>query len=494
MFIHDRDEPYRPEFVVWMELPDQHVVGHAVVMPEDTEGAVARTLRRALTQPVAGSPRRPDVIRVADATIAAEVRDEVAGTIPVKVAPTPELDELLKHMQAAMPEVEGGEASYFAGSHVSPAAVEKLFTAAFSLFAIKPWTVANDTQVLRMDIPALDVDGACLSIIGQLDESRGVLIFASLDDFEQFLKATEPDAVERGSSLLGTELLALTFEAATVLPASMRREAMEHGWAVASADAYPLVERRDLDGAPRPLVERDVEIATACALSLSAFFAKRAAILQVGHLRPRLRVVLRRRRSGSAVHGSVRGVHGLRPGGIHRTRVRHPPATAGGGAVPAAGRPKRPRPCGSGRKYKKCHLADDEAEHARLQATAQTHAIDERLLKRLSRFAVQAFEPAWEAFEDDFADPDEAMQLALPWSVYCFEVEGTTVVDTLPRRPRTPLLAGRTEPARRTTRRVALRVGSRGHRAGKDLDPARPPVRRAAHRARNGRVAGARSS
>ena len=60
MFIHGRDEPYRPEFVVWMELPDHHVVGHAVVMPEDTEGAVARTLRRALTQPAAGSPRQPD--------------------------------------------------------------------------------------------------------------------------------------------------------------------------------------------------------------------------------------------------------------------------------------------------------------------------------------------------------------------------------------------------------------------------------------------------
>ena len=180
MLIHDRDEPYRPEFVVWMELPDHHVVGHAVVMPENTEGAVARTLRRALTQPAAGSPRQPDFIRVADATIAAEVRAEVAGTVPVKVAPTPELDELLEHMQAAMPEVEGGEASYFAGGHVSPTAVEKLFTAAFSLFAIKPWTVADDTQVLRMDIPALGVDGACLSIIGQLDESRGVLIFTLL--------------------------------------------------------------------------------------------------------------------------------------------------------------------------------------------------------------------------------------------------------------------------------------------------------------------------
>ena len=310
------------------------------------------------------------------------MRAEVAGTIPVKVAPTPELDELLKHMQAAMPEVEGGEASSFAGGHVSPAAVEKLFTAAFSLFAIKPWTVADDTQVLRMDIPALGVDGACLSIIGQLDESRGVLIFTSLDDFEQFLETTEPGAIEHGSSLLGTELLALTFEVATVLPSSMRREAMEHGWAVASADAYPLVERRDLDGAPRPLVERDVEIAAACALSLSAFFAKHAAIFKSDTFAP---------------------------------------------------------VCES-------YFDDDDRE---------------------VRFTVP-----YEAFTDfDLAESSSRLKL----------LESTAVKPT-------------NKPARRTTRRVALGVGSGGGRAGKDLDPARPPVRGAAHRARNGWVAGAHSS
>ena len=495
MFIHGRDEPYRPEFVVWMELPDQHIVGHAVVMPEDTEGAVARTLRRALTQPAAGSPRQPDVIRVADAAIAAEVRAEVAGAIPVKVAPTPELDELLKHMQAAIPEVEGGEASYFAGGHVSPAAVEKLFTAASSLFAIKPWTVADDTQVLRMDIPALGVDGACLSIIGQLDESRGVLIFTSLDDFEQFLEATESGAIEHGSSLLGTELLALTFEAATVLPASMRREAMEHGWAVASADAYPLVERRDLDGAPRPLVERDVEIAAACALSLSAFFAKHAAIFKSDTFAPRLRVVLRRRRSGK---------YGSRfPTRRSRTSTGRNPSNPSSTPSCNSGQRSRsdrgsaethPVRAAAGARYKKCHLADDEAEHARRQATAQTHAMDERLLNRFSRFALQAFGPAWEAFEDDFTDPDEAMQLALPWSVYCFEVEGTTVVDAYLDARESRCSQEERSPARRTTGRVALGVGSRGHRAGKDLDPARPPIRRAAHRARNGWVAGAHSS
>ena len=54
-------------------------------MPEDREGAVARGLRNALTQPAVGWPRRPDVVRVADAATAAEVRAEVGEAIPVTV-------------------------------------------------------------------------------------------------------------------------------------------------------------------------------------------------------------------------------------------------------------------------------------------------------------------------------------------------------------------------------------------------------------------------
>ena len=145
-----------------MELPDGFVVRQAIVVPEDTQDAVARTLRNALTQPAVGSPRQPDRIRVADAATAAEVRAEVAGAIPVTVAPTPELDDLLEHTIASLPAFQDGEPSYFAGGRISTAAVKRLFTAGSSLFALKPWTVVNAAQVLRMDIPALGVNGACL--------------------------------------------------------------------------------------------------------------------------------------------------------------------------------------------------------------------------------------------------------------------------------------------------------------------------------------------
>ena len=245
-YIQDPKEPYRPDIVLWMELPEGFVVGQAVVNPEDREGAVARALRNALTQPAIGSPRRPSAIRVPDAATAAEVRAEVGAAIPVTVAPTPELDALLEKMIETLPPDEDDEPSYFAQGHVSVAAVKMLFAASRRLFAAKPWTVVDDTQVIRMDIPALDVEGACLSVIGQLDESRGVLVFPSVDDFEAFLDVAESGDLERGRMALSAGWLGLLFEPATELPPSMRREAMEHGWAGG--------ERRRLPcgGPPRP--------------------------------------------------------------------------------------------------------------------------------------------------------------------------------------------------------------------------------------------------
>ena len=92
-FVQDHVEPYRPDIVIWMELPNHLVVGQAVLAPGDNHGALARILQSAIVNPTVGEPRQPDAIRIANHDLADEVRAEVAGTIPVTVAPTPELDE-----------------------------------------------------------------------------------------------------------------------------------------------------------------------------------------------------------------------------------------------------------------------------------------------------------------------------------------------------------------------------------------------------------------
>jgi len=104
--------------------------------------------------------------------------------------------------------------------------------------------------------------------------------------------------------------------------------------------------------------------------------------------------------------------------------------------APATGLPFQPKvgrnapcPCGSGHKYKKCHLPLDEAEHAATHTRSRLHALDGRMVRTLTNFAERRFGDTWMRFEDDFEDPDEAVQLAAPWSVYGFRVDGQTIVE-----------------------------------------------------------------
>ena len=371
----------------------------------------------ALEQPPAGS-RRPDRIRVADASLAAEIRAAVGGAIPVVVGPTPEIDAFLDTMLDSMPD----ERSYLEGGHVSPAAVARLFTAARFLWTVKPWNIANDGDAIRVDIPALGVDGACVSIIGALGERLGLMMFPSLEALGVFASAAERPQPETGPIDLGTDWLSLSFEREAHLAPAMRREVAHHGWPVASPDACPVVERWERDAASRPLVERDVEIAAACATSLSSFFIKHSTLFVANEIVP--------------VCESYFDETDL------EVRVTFPDEAfpefdlVEPDIAPAAGSPFQPKagrnapcPCGSGRKYKKCHLPLDEAEHATTRTRSRLHDLDGRMVRALTDFAIQRFGGAWMRFEDDFEDPDEAVQLAAPWSVYGFRVDGQTVVE-----------------------------------------------------------------
>ena len=437
LYLLDREEPYRPSLVAWLELPEGTVVGQDVVMPEDVDGAVAHVLREALTQPATGVPRRPDTIRVADAAIAAEVRAAVRGTIPVTVAPTPELDDLRDQLLESMPPGDEDD-SYFAGGRVSPAAVERLFTAARALFAMKPWSLVSDIRLLRLDIPALNVDGACLVVRSQTSGRRGMFIFPTPDAFDAFMDMAmqQGDDIDSGPTDITAGHLALVYERVTDLPRSKRREAMTHGWRVDSPDAYPMVECRDADGALRPVVERDVEIVAACAMSLGAFVLKHASIFSSD--------------TSTAVCESYFDDDDLEVrftfpcDALSDVDARAPVDDADGDmefdvafdAEPPPPEPFRPRatrnapcPCGSGRKYKKCCLPADEAKHADRRQSPVIQESDERLVNRLTHFAISELGNAWESFGDDFHSVRRAVSLAAPWSVYGFEVDGRSVVE-----------------------------------------------------------------
>ena len=59
------------------------------LLPATTTALSPAPCENAIDNPTVGEPRQPDAIRIADQVRADQVRAEVAGTIPVTVAPTP---------------------------------------------------------------------------------------------------------------------------------------------------------------------------------------------------------------------------------------------------------------------------------------------------------------------------------------------------------------------------------------------------------------------
>lgn len=165
-FVGEGDEPERPEVAMWLELPSGLIVGQELAMPAESQGGLGRALTAALDEPLIGPRRRPDSIRVADASLVGEVRAVLGPEFPIKVAPAPELEELIGQFAESVAELDE-EMSYFEDGQIEAEEVAKLFVAAKLLYEIAPWMAATDDQPVRMDIPTLEVDGACLCVIGR---------------------------------------------------------------------------------------------------------------------------------------------------------------------------------------------------------------------------------------------------------------------------------------------------------------------------------------
>jgi hypothetical protein len=284
--------PHRPDLIVFLSVEEDLVVGTALIDPSDPEVSFGEALLQTIAEPAIGAPRRPRRLRVPDERLAAEVR-EAAPDIDVLVASTPELDIVLESLAASLP--EGDEPSYLEHGTVGVEVVEDLFEAARLLHLAAPWKLGAEDEVLRLDIPALGVVGACVSIMGALEVAPGIAIFPSFDDFLDFLDALDGMTDASGDFALpadpsvadfGSPMLSLGFVTADELPEAMRREADGYGWRVAGPSAYPWVQNRARDGVMEPVGERGLQIIAACCGALAAFVPKHARLFSLDDYEP----------------------------------------------------------------------------------------------------------------------------------------------------------------------------------------------------------------
>ena len=273
-YVTGEGDPYRPELLVWMGS-DGKVLGSTTGKPGEVLRVAGESLKQAIARPLIGAPHAPLRLRVASSDLAAAVRG-AHPELEVLCAPTPEIDHMLAMMRDHMIEDADEEQSYLT-PEIPPDAVGAFFRAAASLFRAGPWKhVPDDQSVFSVTVEKLGIRAAALSIIGQMGESFGFVLFSSFDDFESYLDVATD--VEPNEKPVLPAHLALNFERGADLSPALRKEIAEHGWEVAGPNAYPWLYLVDPDLIARPPGPRDLTIAEAIALALPPILAEKRAL------------------------------------------------------------------------------------------------------------------------------------------------------------------------------------------------------------------------
>jgi hypothetical protein len=266
----DEGETIQPDIIFWMEIPSGLIISSNLIdrrKPVSFADSFEEAVRKNAALP------RPASIRVPDDRLAKELR-RVAGGIPIVVAPVPELDAAF----AGLEEMVGGaaEPSYLYGGEIPEEVVTGFFVAAQALFKAAPWRAIAEHKVVGVDIPRLKVKGACLSVIGGNNESFGLLLFRSLEDYLSFGKRP----AKGGRRKDPIAMRSMSFSSRKEIPPSMQREIKTHHWPVASPKAYPALFCVDRQMQPAPVTERDYRIMSACASAFLLFFEQHAEIFE----------------------------------------------------------------------------------------------------------------------------------------------------------------------------------------------------------------------
>jgi len=273
-----------------------------------------------------------------------------------------------------------------------------------------------------MDLPALGIEGACISIIGHTMPPPGFLIFPSLEGFQAFLDASEEPPRAGEPIDFETTWLSLELEEKSALPPAMQREIDEAGWKPARGGLCPHVRAYERDLVVRPLSDRDVEIVRRCAVGLSTFVARYGAVFDPHATEP-----------VSATIWDDDGVEIRLTAPYNAYDLFEVEQDEEDASVPSLDRVvgrNDPCPCGSGRKYKKCHMDEHQRARALRARAARCHELDNEVFCDLLEHAETAVgELWWQArwrLREVFDDAEDVVDC---WSVYDVPFDGRTVAE-----------------------------------------------------------------
>ncbi|MDB4955686.1 MAG: hypothetical protein JWO36_3255 [Myxococcales bacterium] len=275
--------------------------------------------------------------------------------------------------------------------HVAPQLVVELIVATIEFAASEPWNAfePDEAIAIRFEPDGREVEGC---VMGQAGEEFGLALYhhkGSIDKVMALAAEGRPEA-------------ARTIACTTVLIARDDSFAVDAVHEMTGVAGAPLVFHCTR-GKPGPAGEQDIAALVAALRAVTA-------LAQDG-----------RQASGRSLGAEHTVV-------AHATRGASKPSDATRSAFEGVGR-NQPCPCGSGKKFKRCHLSSVEAPPPHTSPRAALHARDERIVRDILVFGARRFgaEAIARGVDDTFSARRVSRQLVDPLLAYAWPIDGKSL-------------------------------------------------------------------
>lgn len=275
-YVTEEGQSYRPFLMLWIDA-DGLIAANEVCQPEaDLKQVALDTLQQAMRSPMTGIPQRPKYITVNDRGLANFLDSQVPG-INIEYGDTPILDEVVENFGSAMP--TGDASDTYLSTGLKAGQISSFFDAATELYLSSPWEfVPHDACLLSVTVESHGIDNGVLSVIGQMGESFGIILYASIQHYSEYQIAS--DRMRRDLDYDVPPHSALSFDDGAEVSTSIRKEIAEHGWQVANTSSYPVIFTPDRDNFLRPLAAADVALFEALSRALPTVLKNRGKLMQ----------------------------------------------------------------------------------------------------------------------------------------------------------------------------------------------------------------------
>lgn len=261
---------FQPFTLVWLD--DQaNILAISMPLPDEMNDGLIASLQEAIDMPMIGSPVRPGRVRIDDEQLISPLA-QAFPDIEFVHASTPELETLADSMAGSMAAfgAQGSpKAMRWLDTGATQEAIASLFRSAASLYKAAPWTqIPSDQCLIAVSAPALQIDKAAVSIVGQMQQHMGFLLFDSLQAYERYLSVAHH---MRGYGSMpddGPRYSVFSFEQGSSIDADIRKEIAENRWTVASAAAYPELFTPATNQLLRPVTPKDIRLMDALCQAL----------------------------------------------------------------------------------------------------------------------------------------------------------------------------------------------------------------------------------